>query len=273
MTRLKKQTKWLKTAALLVASALLTAGFASGALAQDKPRKALFVYGGWKGHAPEKYRDLIVPWLKSEGFDVTVSDTLEPYADARLMSEVDLIVQIWTQGTITREQLSGLLKAVEGGVGLAGWHGGLGDSFHESQRYEYMVGGQWVEHPGQDGVRYRVNITDHEDPVTRGLPDFDVVSEQYYMHVDPNNKVLATTTFNGDHDYWVKGATMPVAWKKVYGKGRVFYTSLGHQPAVFDSPEALTMLHRGILWASRSKYEGTPDLVSPVYPSARIKKR
>jgi type 1 glutamine amidotransferase len=268
MTFPDKRRTLLKSAALFVASLFLAAGIAPESLAHEKPRKALFVYGGWKGHAPEKYRDMIVPWLKSEGFEVTVSDTLEPYADHKLMGEVDLIVQIWTQGTITREQLKGLLAAVAGGVGLAGWHGGLADSFHDSQRYEYMIGGQWVEHPGNDGVRFRVNITDHQDPVTQGLADFDVVSEQYYMHVDPNNKVLATTTFNADHDYWVKGATMPVAWKKVYGKGRVFYTALGHQPAVFESPEALTMLHRGILWAARSKYEETPDLVRPMYPSA-----
>ncbi|MEO6184932.1 MAG: ThuA domain-containing protein [Steroidobacteraceae bacterium] len=162
-----KRASFLKSAALLVASQLLAAGITSESLAQEEPRKALFVYGGWKGHAPEKYRDMVVPWLKSEGFEVTVTDTLE-----------------------------------------------------------------------------------------------------HYMHVDPNNKVLAATTFNADHDYWVKGATMPVAWKKVYGKGRVFYTSLGHQPAVFESPEALTMLHRGILWAARSKYEETPDLVRPMYPSA-----
>lgn len=237
------------------------------AFAQDGPSKALFVYGGWPGHAPERYRDLIVPWLESEGFEVTVSDTLDPYADAALMGEVDLIVQIWTMGTITREQLTGLMTAVENGVGLAGWHGGLGDSFHDRQRYEYMIGGQWVEHPGNDGVPFTVNITEHEDPITVGLEDFDVVSEQYYMHVDPNNKVLATTTFHGEFDPWVKGATMPVAWTKVYGKGRVFYTSLGHQPEVYEVPEALTLLQRGILWASRSKYDTTPNLVSPVYPS------
>ena len=193
---MKRRGNWL-TAAALLTTVLVTALLASVSLAQDKPRKALFVYGGWKGHAPERFRDLIVPWLESEGFDVMVSDTLEPYADRKLMGELDLIVQVWTQGTITRQQLGGLLTAVEGGVGLAGWHGGLGDSFHDSQRYEYMIGGQWVEHPGNDGVRYRVNIIDHEDPVTKGLEDFDVVSEQYYMHVDPNNKVLATTTFNG----------------------------------------------------------------------------
>jgi len=269
MTYPKKRNYWMKTAALLVTGVLVTAGLAPVSPAQDKPRKALFVYGGWKGHAPERFRDMIVPWLQSEGFDVTVSDTLEPYADRKLMGEVDLIVQIWTQGKITREQLGGLLTAVEGGVGLAGWHGGLGDSFHESQRYEYMIGGQWVEHPGNDGVKYRVNIIDHEDPVTKGLQDFDVVSEQYYMHVDPNNKVLATTTFKAGHDQWVQGATMPVAWKKMYGKGRVFYTALGHQPEVYDSPAALAILQRGILWASRSKYDATPDLLRPMYPSGK----
>ena len=236
-------------------------------VAQESPSKALFVYGGWNGHAPERFRDMIVPWLESEGFDVTVTDDLETYTDEALMSEVDLIVQIYTQGTITRQQVNGLLSAVENGAGIAGWHGGLGDAFHDSQRYEYMIGGQWVAHPGNDGVPYRVNITDHDDPITQGLEDFDVVSEQYYMHVDPNNEVLATTSFNADHDPWVDGAVMPVAWKKMYGEGRVFYTSLGHQPEVYDVPEALTMLQRGILWASRSRYDDTPNLVNPMYPS------
>ena len=236
--------------------------------AQQGPSKALFVYGGWPGHAPERYRDMIVPWLESQGFEVRVSDTLEVYTDQDyMMNEVDLIVQIWTQGTISREQVNGLLSAVASGVGIAGWHGGLGDAFHSSQRYEYMIGGQWVEHPGNDGIRYTVNIIDHEDPITAGLDDFEVVSEQYYMHVDPNNKVLATTTFSGGHDPWVKDATMPVAWKKVYGEGRVFYSSLGHQPEVYEVPEALTILQRGILWASRSKFESTPNLVTPRYPA------
>jgi len=235
--------------------------------AQEGPSKALFVYGGWNGHAPERFRDIVVPWLQSEGFDVTVSDNLDVYVDEGLMSQVDLIVQVYTQGTVTREQVNGLLNAVENGAGIAGWHGGLGDAFHESQRYEYMIGGQWVEHPGNDGVPYRVNIIDHEDPITEGIGDFDVVSEQYYMHVDPNNRVLATTAFNADYDYWVDGAVIPVMWKKMYGGGRVFYISLGHQPEVYDVPEAMTMLKRGILWASGSRYEETPNLVSPIYPS------
>jgi type 1 glutamine amidotransferase len=247
--------------------ALLALIFSASGFAAERPTKALFIYGGWDGHAPERFRDLIVPWLRSEGFEVRVSPNLEPYADEKYMSEVDLIVQIFTQEKITPPQLKGLLTAVKNGAGIAGWHGGLGDAFHDWQVYEYMIGGQWVSHPGNDGVKYRVNIIDHEDPITHGLNDFDVVSEQYYMHVDPNNKVLATTTFDGTHDYWVDGVTMPVVWKKVFGKGRVFYTSLGHQPEVFDVPEAMTILKRGILWASRSKYEHTPNLITPVYPA------
>lgn len=237
------------------------------AYAADGPHKVLFTYGGWQGHEPEAMRDLLVPWLESQGFEVIVSDNLAPYADAEFMRDVDLVVQIWTMGEIGKEELSGLTSAVENGMGIAGWHGGLGDAFRASPRYQYMIGGQWVEHPGNDGVPYRVNITEHEDPITAGLDDFDVVSEQYYMHVDPNNKVLATTTFSGEHDAWVKDAVMPVVWKRQYGDGRVFYSSLGHKPNVFDVPEALTILQRGILWASRSKYEDTPNLVTPRYPT------
>ena len=85
------------------------------------------------------------------------------------------------------------------------------------------------------------------------------------MHVDPNVKVLATTTFSGEHAEWIDGATMPVVWKKTYGKGRVFYTSLGHVAKDFDVPEALEILKRGIRWAALSKYEPKEEWLSPVY--------
>jgi len=228
-------------------------------------KKALFVYGGWEGHEPVKCRDLFVPWLQKTGFDVTASDTQAPYADAALMGTLDLVVQVWTMGTIAKEPLAGLLAAVKGGVGIAGWHGGLGDAYRNDTEYRYMVGGDWVAHPGGI-IDHSVQITDRKDPVTAGLTDFKVKSEQYLMHVNPNNRVLATTTFDGSHDPWIDGSTMPVVWKKVYGKGRVFYSSLGHTADVFAIPQAMTIMQRGILWASDSRYEPTPGLVSPVYP-------
>ncbi len=228
-------------------------------------KKALFVHGGWDGHEPAKCRDLFVPWLQATGFEVVVSDSQAPYADRTLMDSLDLVVQVWTMGTIAVEPLAGLLAAVKRGVGIAGWHGGLGDAYRNEAEYRYMVGGDWVAHPGNI-IDYSVEIIDHEDEVTAGLSHFKVRSEQYLMHVNPNIKVLATTTFSGAHDPWIDGYTMPVVWKKVYGRGRVFYTSLGHTRDVFDIPEALAIMQRGMLWASRSRHEPTPNLVSPVYP-------
>jgi hypothetical protein len=240
------------------------AGLGSATQAKTK-RKALFVYGGWNGHEPEKCRDLFVPWLTESGFEVVASDTQDPYTDAALMGSLDLIVQIWTMGKIEKEPLAGLLSAVKGGAGIAGWHGGLGDAYRFETEYEYMIGGNWVAHPGNQ-IDYKVEIIDHEDPVTAGLTNFELHSEQYFMNVNPNNKVLATTSFNADHDAWIDGSTMPVVWKKVYGKGRVFYTSLGHTVDVFDTPQALTIMQRGMLWAAESRHSETPNLVSPVYP-------
>ena len=166
------------------------------------------------------------------------------------MGSLSLIVPIWTMGTITHEQESGLLNTIAQGVGVAGWHGGMGDAFRNNTEYQFMVGGQWVAHPG-GVIDYDVQILDHEDPVTAGLKDFHMHSEQYYMHVDPSNKVLATTTFKGDHAPWVEGTVMPVAWKRHWGTGRVFYCSLGHVAKDFEVPEALTIVQRGMLWATK----------------------
>jgi len=229
-----------------------------------KGRTVLIVFGGWDGHEPGRYVGILLPWLTSEGAVVDTTSSLEIYTDSAYMTSVDLIIQAFTMSQITPRQEEGLLRAVREGAGLAGWHGGLADSFRNNPGYQYMVGGQWVAHPG-GVIDYTVNITDHDDPVTAGLDDFVMHSEQYYMHVDPNVKVLATTTFSGEHDYWSEGSTMPVVWKKMYGRGRVFYSSLGHVAADMDVPEALEILKRGIRWSARSRYEATEKWISPVY--------
>ena len=213
-------------------------------------RKALMVWGGWDGHEPKQCVDIFAPYLQQQGFDVRISDRLDVYLEADYMKALSLVVPVWTMGTITGEQEAGLLKAIESGVGVGGWHCGMGDSFRNNTEYQFMVGGQWVAHP--DGViHYRVNIINHTDPITKGLADFDMHSEQYYLHVDPSNEVLATTTFRGDHCPWIGGAVMPVIWKRRWGAGRVFYTSLGHVASDFQVPEAKEIVQRGLLWASR----------------------
>jgi type 1 glutamine amidotransferase len=213
-------------------------------------KTALIVWGGWDGHQPESSARLFAGILEAEGFQVEVSDTLDSYLNAEKMQSLSLVVPTWTMGKITNEQEAGLLNAIRSGVGVAGWHGTMGDSFRNNTEYQFMVGGQWVAHPGNI-IDYTVNIVDHEDEVTAGLSDFRMHSEQYYMHVDPSNKVLATTTFTGEHAEWIDGVVMPVVWKRRYGQGRVFYSSLGHVTADFDVPEAREIVRRGMLWASR----------------------
>jgi len=214
-------------------------------------KNALIVQGGWPGHQPLECAEIFVPFLKTEGFDVTVSDTLDAYLDAGLMGRVDLIVPIWTMGEISAAQLAGLLGAIKGGAGIAGWHGGMGDAFRNSTEYNFMVGGQFVAHPG-DILDYTVRIIDHSDEVTAGLADFQVRSEQYYMHTDPGNQVLAVTTISGAGGVpWVSGTQMPVVWTRAWGQGRVFYSSLGHAAADFDVPGTRTIMQRGMLWAAR----------------------
>ena len=238
---------------------LLMACLAASGSAQEKKKKALFIWGGWEGHEPKKCVDIFAPWLREQGFDVEISNTLDSYLDAAKLKSLDLIVQVVTQAAITPEQEKGLLAAVSDGVGIAGWHGGLADSFRSSVNYEYMVGGQWVAHPG-GVIDYEVTITDPKDPITAGLPDFKMHSEQYYMQVDPNNKVLATTKFSGRYDRWIRGVVMPVVWTKPFGKGRVFYTSLGHVAADFNVPQAREIVKRGMLWAARAlEKKETPE--------------
>jgi len=208
------------------------------------------VWGGWDGHEPKQCVDILAPHLEKSGFEVRISDTLDVYLETDYLQSLSLIVPVWTMGTITNEQEKGLLDAVRSGVGIAGWHGGMGDSFRNNVDYQFMVGGQWVVHPG-GVIDYEVNITNHDDPITKGLADFKMHSEQYYVHVDPSNEVLAETTFNGDVYPWIEGATIPVVWKRAYGAARVFYASVGHVAADFDVPEAKEIVERGMLWAAR----------------------
>jgi type 1 glutamine amidotransferase len=244
----------------------------AGPQPQALKKRALVVWGGWEGHQPKQTADIFVPWLKTQGFDVEVANSLDVYRDTGKMKGLALVVQAWTMGQLSPEQEKGLLDAVRGGTGLAGWHGGLADSFRANPEYEFMVGGAWAAHPGGI-VNYLVNVTRRDDPITRGLTDFAMRSEQYYMLVDPNVEVLATTTFRGDAAKaapWIDGAVMPVVWKKLYGQGRVFYTTLGHVAGDFDVAEARTIVERGLLWAARvDGAGGDPKPTNPYAPGRR----
>lgn len=209
---------------------------------------ALIVWGGWEGHEPGPCAAVIQGILQSNGMAVQVEQGTEVLRDSSI-SDFKLIVPIITMGEIEKDSVDNLCEAIKSGVGLAGFHGGMGDAFRNSPEYQFMVGGQWVAHPGNI-IDYQVNITKPDDPIVSGLTDFDYHSEQYYMHVDPGNEVLATTTFNDEHASWIDGVEMPVVWKRYYGEGRVFYSSLGHDAAEFDVREMRTIISRGMQWAA-----------------------
>ena len=216
-------------------------------------RKALIVWGGWNGHQPKEVADIFNRVLREENFDVEMSDTLDAFKDEAKLMGLSLIVPIWTMGKIAKEQADPVYKAVKSGVGIAGCHGGMCDSFRESTEWQFMTGGQWVAHPGNDGTKYTVRVMKTGHPITEGLSDFPVTSEQYYMHVDPAVKVLATTEFpTADGPHVPNGKfDMPVVWTKYYGQGRVFYNSLGHQANIVESEPCLTLMRRGFLWAAK----------------------
>jgi uncharacterized protein len=211
-------------------------------------KKALIVWGGWDGHEPEQCAHILRGMLQEEGFAVELADKTAAFADPGL-KDLNLIIPIYTMSKIEKDEVENLCAAVRGGVGLAGYHGGMCDAFRNQVEYQFMCGGQWVAHPGNI-IDYRVNITAKSDPVMAGLSDFAYRSEQYYMHVDPANEVLATTTFGAEHADWIGGHVMPVVWKKRYGKGRVFYSSLGHQAHEFAVPQMRTIIRRGMVWAA-----------------------
>ena len=217
-------------------------------------KKALLVWGGWNGHTPKETAEVFAEILRDDGFETVISDTLDSFADLDYLRGFDLIVPVWTMGEIKNEYCANVSKAVAEGVGLAGCHGGMCDSFRNSTEWQFMTGSQWVAHPGNDGTDYRVNIVKaSSSPITDCIDDFDVCSEQYYIHVDPAVNVLATTTFpTADGPHAANGSVaVPVVYTKMWGEGRVFYNSLGHTYKIFDIPQTRELMRRGFLWACR----------------------
>lgn len=217
-------------------------------------RRALVVRGGWEGHSPEAVTDEFTGFLRDAGFEVVIEDSLEVYADIQFMQSLTLVVQSWTQGDILTDEVRGLRDAIAHGVGFAGWHGGVLDAFRQTAEYGQMVGGVFAAHP-HGMVPHRVEFTDtgREHPVTAGLPDFELTSEQYWVLTDSLSTVLATTEIVPQTgDPWHEPYRAPVAWTRSWGKGRIFVSTLGHGLPELQVPEVRTLTERGLLWAAGS---------------------
>lgn len=220
-------------------------------------KRALIVWGGWDGHEPRQVAECFTEILREEAFGVEVSDSLEAFDDEERLRSFDLLVPEWTMGEISKERANAVSEAVASGTGLAGLHGGMCDSFRSNVLWQFMTGGNWVAHPGGDGVEYTVNIRQSSSSLTAGLVDFTVKSEQYYLHVDPAVEVLATTRFPTVRWYHAANGAVdiPVVWTKRWGIGRVFYCSLGHHADIVRMPEVTEFMRRGFRWAAESREE------------------
>jgi type 1 glutamine amidotransferase len=234
-------------------------------------KKAVLFVGGWQGHTPTAFREWATGLLEEEGFAVTSHETLTPLAEPEQLSDIDLIVPIWSSarsshqpefGNMTKEEEAGLLQLIGSGCGIAGWHGHMGDAFRDRPTYHFLIGGQFVGHPpgwpdnpvpDDDFIEYDVTISKPHDPIVKGVRSFRLRSEQYYMLVDPSNDVLATTTFTGEHLWWIEGTTMPVVWKRRWDKGRVFYCSIGHRIEDLRIPQVAEIMRRGMVWAASAQ--------------------
>ena len=232
-------------------------------------KAALFV-GGWDGHKPLEFGEWCTKLLEMEGFKVTIFESLAPLSSPNDLKDIDLIVPIWSSarsshkpeyGNMTKSEETGLIKLIANGCGLAGWHGHMGDAFRDRPTYHFLIGGQFVAHPpgwpdnpipSDDFVDYKVTITRPSDPIVKGISSFRIYSEQYFMLTDSSNEVLATTTFSGDHLWWIEGTVVPVVWKRRWDQGKIFYCSIGHRLEDLKIPQVTEIIRRGVVWASRT---------------------
>lgn len=236
---------------------------------------ALLLCGGWEGHDPQGLGRLFGDILLDNDFEVYTEKDFGCFADPAYLSQFNLFVPCWSylRGcTLEDAEAIHIADAVNAGMGIASCHGSMLDSFRENIIWQFLTGAQWVSHPshpfyhsspvgdppeGIFNVDYAVKIEDKQSPITRGLKDFRICTEQYYLHTDPSIHVLASTEFLA-HDgetapYLASGSPirMPIAYTRRWGKGRIFANAIGHNSDVFrHCSQALEIMRRGLLWAA-----------------------
>jgi type 1 glutamine amidotransferase len=182
---------------------------------------------------------------------------------------------------MTPEGKQALLDAIKGGKGFVGFHC-ASDTFHSSpdmwaaqpvgkrDPYIDMVGGEFIVHQSQQETTMKV--ADPKFPGAGSLGDgFKMLEEWYSLKnfADDLHVVLVTET-KGMHDKCYDRPPYPATWIRNYGKGRVFYTSMGHREDVWTRPEFQSLVVGGITWAvGDAKADTTPNIRS-VTPHADV---
>ncbi len=214
---------------------------------------AWILTGGWSGHDPEGVAAWTAERLASIGIESEVVRDLDRLLDADALDALSLVVPNWTMGSLGRDAEVALVRAAERGLGLVGTHGGMGDAFRGSLDYQWLVGGQFVAHPG-DVCEHRVTF-DPGSPLLGDLPAVELTTERYVMLVDPAVQVHATLTFGADPLPWLDGVRVPVAWTRRWGAGRVAYLSVGHSVDDLRVATLTTAYERLARWARGDRTE------------------
>ena len=226
----------------------------------SKPR-VLLIWNDTIHHKGSTKSEFWAKKLIEDGFEVERVNSTYPLCDPDQLRSYSLIILSWSEEHIIREQALNLIDAVGyGGVGLAGYHE-MSTAFRQYD-WHFLLGSFMATHPGlaanKQKERHIVNICKPDDPIMQGISSFEHVSEQFYLLHDGDNlnEVLADTVIANSDYPWIKGLRSPLAYKRKFGAGRIFYSALGHFPEEFEMENVFTIMHRGMLWAAKTRPDG-----------------
>ena len=181
-------------------------------------------------------------FLTKAGFTLKITEDRDDFLADRL-GEFDVVVDYTTGGELTDEQAGGLLGFIKSGRGFVGVHSAA-DSFKNVRAYERMVGAVFLSHPPT--IPHTFKVTKPSHPCMKGVAkSFRVPEELYLMDYIGQFETLLTCRFND--------LTLPIAWVKPYGCGRVFFTALGHGPEQHAGKNFQKLVVNGIRWTAKAK--------------------
>lgn len=188
-------------------------------------------------------------------FEVAATEDVSEFSPDNL--ERYAAVMFFTTGELPMSsvQKAALLDFVRAGRGFLGVHSAT-DTFYAWPDYLDLIGGTFDGHPWHQVVT--IQVADSSDPTVAFLGnslqfndeiyqirDFDVHGSKVLLRLDPNSVDLEKDGVHRRPYGW------PLAWKRSFGKGRVFYSALGHEASVWQDPRYQRMITNAILWSMR----------------------
>jgi hypothetical protein len=221
----------------------------SGAQDQGEQATIKILFLGDNGHhRPAARFRQIEPVLAERGIKLTYTDRVADL-NAKTLAEYDGLVVYANHTTMSDEQEAALIGFVEGGKGFVPLHCASA-CFGSSAKYVSLVGGRFSKH----GFRkFQTRIIDAQHPAMRGLSGFEVTDEDY-THSDVAADIQAVMVRDE------AGGYEPSCWVRQQGKGRVFYTALGHDEKTFGQPQFHRLVENGIRWATGRLNDDLPPL-------------